>query len=146
MQFGALIAAGHSPNEIGSWTWSQVQEACVCVQAYHMDLLSRVVTGKSPSWEDAQKAARAQRRHARSEPQQAAQQAQGGQDASAPPDVASARREDVSEFMRLREAARADGTMVGVKEARGNAPDLRRAWNDMQRTGKPPGWLTGEED
>ena len=55
------MAAGHSPIEIMDWTWSQIAIAASAVNTYHLDLVSRIVTGKSPVFAQAEKDSRSRR-------------------------------------------------------------------------------------
>lgn len=47
LQLGCLFAAGHSPQTIGDLTWPQVMLMVEGIQMYHLDLASRLVSGKS---------------------------------------------------------------------------------------------------
>lgn len=53
MQLGALFAAGISPDDVFGWPWQKILETSAAVQAYHHDLAARLLSGKSPSLEEA---------------------------------------------------------------------------------------------
>jgi hypothetical protein len=50
---GALLAAGHALDEILDLTWSQIQIASQAVRLYHSDLAASLLSGKSPTLQDA---------------------------------------------------------------------------------------------
>lgn len=61
LQLGTLVAAGHSPREIMSWTWPEITRASQGVRLYHTDLAASLLKGKSPVMEEARKEGRRQR-------------------------------------------------------------------------------------
>jgi hypothetical protein len=48
VNLGAIFASGAAgPNELADWTWDQVALVSESIQLYHIDLATRIATGKS---------------------------------------------------------------------------------------------------
>jgi hypothetical protein len=47
VNLGALFAAGVTPQQLGDMTWKQVGLVSQGIQLYHLDLATRIMTGKS---------------------------------------------------------------------------------------------------
>lgn len=50
---GSLLAAGHGLDEILDLSWSQIQVCAQAVRLYHSDLASSLLSGKSPTLQEA---------------------------------------------------------------------------------------------
>lgn len=47
VNLGALFASGVTPQQLGDFTWPQVSLVSEAIQLYHIDLATRLITGKS---------------------------------------------------------------------------------------------------
>lgn len=127
-----MLAAGHSPEAIGSWTWAQLFEVATCIQSYHLDLAARIATGKSPALEGARKPPEPTEEALRSVWDTKAPR--GTREAPTYDQVDQANREATEAFMQLQQSQQGRGNMAGFKVADPARPqrDLFREWRERR--------------